>query len=113
MGGTTMFGDDLGGADDAKSTKKADGEARVKRPDRRQSLFRPQTFDQLIPSDHRARGIVKFIEELDLTAFYASVKSRGSEPGRPATDPAMLIALWLFATSEGVGSARQLERLCE
>ncbi|MBZ0151732.1 MAG: transposase, partial [Planctomycetes bacterium] len=46
-------------------------------------------------------------------AFYASVKSRGSEPGRPATDPAMLIALWLFATSEGVGSARQLERLCE
>lgn len=113
MGGTTMFGDDLGGADDAKSSKKADGEARVKRPDRRQSLFRPQTFDQLIPSDHRARGIVKFIEELDLSAFYATVKSRGSEPGRPATDPAMLIALWLFATSEGVGSARQLERLCE
>lgn len=113
MGGTTMFGDDLGGGDGAKSAKKADGEARVKRPDRRQSLFRPQTFDQLIPPDHRARGIVKFIEELDLSAFYATVKSRGSEPGRPATDPAMLIALWLFATSEGVGSARQLERLCE
>lgn len=113
MGGTTLFGGDLGGAGDAKSTKKVDGEARVKRPDRRQSIFRPQTFDQLIPSEHRARSIVKFVEEMDLALFYDSIQSRGSEPGRPATDPAMLIALWLFATSEGVGSARQLERLCE
>ena len=113
MGGTTLFGGDLGDADAAKSAKKADGEARVKRPDRRQSMFRPQTFDQLIPPDHRARGIVKFVDEMDLTRFYNSIRSRGCEPGRPATDPAMLIALWLFATSEGVGSARQLERLCE
>jgi len=108
-----LFGGDLGDGGDAKSAKKADGEARVKRPDRRQSLFRPQTFDQLIPSDHRARGIVKFVEELDLTQFYEGIRSRGSEPGRPATDPAMLIALWLFATSEGVGSARQIERMCD
>jgi len=113
MGGTTLFGDDLGGSKSQIKVKKDDGEARVKRPDRRQSVFRPQTFDQLIPSDHRARGIVKFVEELDLAPFYTSIKSRGSEPGRPATDPAMLIALWLFATSEGVGSARQLERLCD
>jgi transposase len=113
MGGTTLFGGDLGDAGGSKSAKQADGEARVKRPDRRQSLFRPQTFDQLIPSDHRARGIVKFVEELDLSLFYEGIRSRGSEPGRPATDPEMLIALWLFATSEGVGSARQLERLCD
>lgn len=113
MGGTTLFGDDLGGSNGQVKSNKDDGEARVKRPDRRQSMFRPQTFDQLIPSDHRARGIVKFVEEMDLAGFYASIRSRGSEPGRPATDPAMLIALWLFATSEGVGSARQLERLCD
>lgn len=113
MGGSTLFGDDLGGCEGKGRAKKADGEARVKRPDRRQSIFRPQTFDQLIPPDHRARGIVKFVEQMDLDAFYASIKSRGSDPGRPATDPAMLIALWVFATSEGIGSARHLERLCE
>ena len=113
MSTRSLFGDDLGGKDEKKKVKQVAGEARVKRPDRRQSVFRSQTFDQLIPPDHRARGIVNFVEELDLSLFYESIRSRGSEPGRPATDPAMLIALWLFATSEGVGSARQLERLCD
>ena len=113
MGGATLFGDDLGGSDDKGKTKKVAGEARVKRPDRRQSILRPQVIDQLIPPDHRARAIVKFVEQMDLDAFYAAIKSRGTDPGRPATDPAMLTALWLFATSEGVGSGRQVERLCE
>lgn len=113
MSTKSLFGDDLGGKDTKGKAKKAEGEARVKRPDRRQSVFRPQTFDELISPDHRARGIVKFVDEMDLEPFYAPIKSRGSDPGRPATDPAMLIALWLFATSEGVGSARHLERLCE
>jgi|JRYL01.1.fsa_nt_gb transposase len=113
MGSTTLFGDGFGKADGGKPRKKVDGEARVKRPDRRQAIFRPQTFDELIPSDHRARSIAKFVDEMDLSKFYDGIRSRGEEPGRPATDPAMLIALWLFATSEGIGSARQLDRLCE
>ena len=113
MGGSSLFGGDLGALSERVSAKKVEGEARVKRPDRRQSVFRPLVFDELIPSDHRARGIVNFVDGLDLAAFYEGIKSRGSEPGRPATDPAMLVSLWLFATSEGVGSARQLERLCE
>jgi transposase len=113
MGGKTLFGDDLEGDSGKKRAKKAQGEARVKRPNRRQSILRPQVIDELIPSDHRARAIVKFVEQLDLDAFYDAVQSRGSEPGRPATDPAMQISLWLFATSEGVGSGRQLERLCD
>lgn len=50
---------------------------------------------------------------MDLERFYASIKSRGNDQGLPATDPAMHIALWLFASSEGIGSARHLERLCE
>jgi transposase len=113
MGAKSLFGGDLDDASGKRRAKAGDGEARVKRPNRHQSVFRPQTFDELIPADHRARGIVKFVEEIDLDAFYATIKSRGSDPGRPATDPQMLIALWLFATSEGIGSARQLERLCE
>jgi len=113
MGGTSLFGDDLGTPEGKGEAKQATGAPRVKRPDRRQAILRPQVIDQLIPPDHRARAMVKFIEQLDLEAFYAPIKSRGDEPGRPATDPAMLIALWLFATSEGVGSGRQLERLCD
>lgn len=113
MGTKSLFGDDLGESESKAKTKKVVGEARVKRPDRRQSILRPQVIDQLIPPEHRARAIVKFVEQMDLSAFYAPIKSRGDEPGRPATDPAMLIALWLFATSEGIGSGRQLERLCD
>jgi transposase len=52
------------------------------------------------------------VERLDLAAFYEEIASRGSDPGRPATDPMILLALWLYATAEGVGSARELERLC-
>jgi transposase len=113
MGTKSLFGGDLDDADGKRKAKSGEGEARVKRPNRLQSVFRPQTFDELLLADHRARAIVKFVEQLDLDAFYATIKSRGSDPGRPATDPQMLIALWLFATSEGIGSARQLERLCE
>src|SRR5947207_3772078 len=113
MSGRSLFGDDLGTPEGKDKSKQKTGAPRVKRPDRRQSILRPQVIDHLIPCDHRARAIVKFVEEMDLTAFYAPIKSRGDEPGRPATDPAMLIALWMFATSEGVGSGRQLDRICE
>ena len=113
MGGKTLFGDDLPAPQPKKRDSKPQGAPRVKRPDRRQSLLRPQVIDEMIPSDHRARAIVDFVSQLDLDSFYDAVRSRGTDPGRPATDPAMLIALWLYATSEGIGSGRQLERLCE
>lgn len=112
MGDQGLFGD-LGGDRSGKKQKRSEGAPRVKRPDRRQSLLRAEVIDQLLPIEHRARAIVAAVEQLDLSAFYAGIAARGSDPGRPATDPAMLIALWLFATSEGVGSGRQLERLCE
>lgn len=112
MGDQGLFGD-LGGDRSSKKQKRSDGAPRVKRPDRRQSLLRAEVLDQVLPLDHRARAIVAAIDQLDLSAFYEGIAARGSEPGRPATDPAMLVALWLFATSEGVGSGRQLARLCE
>ncbi len=69
MGGARMFGDDRGGSESKSKATKAEGEARVKRPDRRQSILRPQVIDRLIPPDHRARAIVKFVEQLELEAF--------------------------------------------
>ena len=70
-------------------------------------------LDGLLPADHRVRAVWGFVEELDLSEFYAQIGSRRHGAGRPAADPAVLLALWLFATLEGVGSARRLAELCE
>jgi len=70
-------------------------------------------LEGLLPSDHRARIVWRFVESLDLSRFYAVIKSREGDAGRPAADPAVLLALWLYATIEGVGSARELDRLAE
>jgi transposase len=80
---------------------------------RNQLAWRSVDLDGTIGADHRARVIWKVVERLDLSAFYAEIKSRGEQAGRPATDPKILLALWLYATTDGVGSARELERLCE
>jgi transposase len=86
-------------------------EARFIRADRQQTRWDFVDLEGLLPSDHRARIVVNFVEGLDLSELYAAIKAREGEPGRPPPDPAVLMALWLYATIEGVGSARQLERL--
>jgi transposase len=88
-------------------------EARVVRPDRRQLRWDMIDLEGLLPANHRARLVWSFVESLDLSELYERVKSREGEAGRPAADPAVLLALWLYATIEGVGSARELERLAQ
>ena len=89
------------------------GEARVIRADRSQTHFDFIDLEALLPADHRARIVWSFVESLDLSALYEGIKSREGEAGRPPPDPAVLLALWLYATVEGVGSARELERLAQ
>src|SRR5215469_11466934 len=88
-------------------------EARVVRPDRSQLSWEMIDLEALLPADHRARVVWQFVETLDLQALYDAIGSRGFAAGRPAADPAVLMALWLYATVEGVGSARELARLVE
>jgi transposase len=76
-------------------------------------VFRPEVLDDLLPADHRIRSIWSLVDKLDLSGFYAAIQARGTQAGRPATDPKILAVLWLYATSENVGSARQVARLCE
>jgi len=85
-------------------------EARVVRPDRRQLRWDMVDLEGLLPGDHRARVVWSFVESLDLVELYDQVRSREGEAGRPA---AVLMALWLHATVEGIGSARELERLAQ
>jgi len=89
------------------------GPPRLRRPDRNQSLMQTCWLDEMLPADHQARTVWAVVEKLDLTPFQESLKARGSDPGRSATDPKLLVALWLYATVEGIGSGREIARLCE
>ena len=89
------------------------GKARLLEPQRDQLELRSMDIDSLIGEDHAARLIWAYVEQLDLAVLEDAIKSREGRAGHPAITPRLLLALWLYATSEGVGSARALERLCE
>jgi transposase len=59
-----------------------------------------------------ARQVWAYVEGLDLSVFYKQVRTTVRSSGRSAIDPAILMSLWLYATLDGVGSARLLDRLC-
>jgi transposase len=85
---------------------------RLRRPDRSQMAFVMQSPDDLIPGNHPARAVWALGGKLDLSAFHEPIKAREGVCGRDATDPRLLFCLWLYAATRGVGSARELARLC-
>lgn len=85
---------------------------RVLRPDRRQIMLDTVDLESQLPDDHMARTVWTFVETLDVSPLEAGIKSREGTPGRPTPDRRLYLALWLYATLDGVGSARELERLC-
>lgn len=87
------------------------GGARVVTADRSQLSWDLLDLEAMLPRDHRARIVWSFTGSLDLGPFYAAIGSREGVAGHPAADPRVLLALWLYATLEGVGSARALARL--
>ena len=70
------------------------------------------SLDQLLTPDHPARAVWSFAQGIDLSPLYNAIKATRNRPGHPHVDPRILFALWLFATIDGVGSARELDRLC-
>jgi len=100
----------------AAETTAPDGAAarnlRLRRAQRDQVTPVPARLEALLPEDHLARLIWQAVTRLDLSAFYAGVVVEEGERGQAATDPMILVALWLYATSQGVTSARALARLC-
>lgn len=88
------------------------GTPRLRRADRQQIVFRAAPLDSLIADDHTARIVWDYVEGLDLAPLYDGIRAVEGGPGRPPIDPRILMALWLFATIEGVGSARRLDALC-
>ena len=84
---------------------------RLRSPDRT-AVLDATPINGLLDDDHQARVVWEFCRQLDVTPLTAPLRSRDGRPGRAALDPRLAIALWLYAILEGVGSARQLARLC-
>lgn len=72
----------------------------------------PVKLDELIPPDHPVRAVWEMVQQLDLEPLIRQIKSVAGHAGRPAIDPAILVALWIYATIEGISSARELARSC-
>ena len=88
-------------------------DARVKRAQRGQITWGRVDLDAEVPADHEVRAIAAVVDQLDLRGLYADVRARGEIAGAPATDPKILLGLWVYATRDGVGSGREIARLVE
>jgi transposase len=88
------------------------GKVRVASPERTQVKLVPLALEALIAADHPARTVWQFVSGLDLKMLYDEVQSVEGRAGRPAIDPALLLALWLYGLADDVRSSRELEQLC-
>jgi transposase len=89
------------------------GRPRLRCAVRDQIVMHYEALDDLIPADHPARLIWKYVDGLDLSPLLDQFLAVEGEVGRAGTDPRILLSLWLYATIEGIGSARELDRLCQ
>lgn len=103
---------DLGPPQPCAAAAPAGAAPRLRRPQRAQGEMRVASLDQLLPGDHLVRVVWDYVSGVDVTPLLQPIKALSGEPGRDATDPRLLLALWLYATIDGVGSARTLDGLC-
>src|ERR671924_93554 len=86
---------------------------RLRTPERRQMGWVTECLDDLVSGEHAVRMVMAVVEKLDMSGFCEPIKAREGSAGRDATDPRLLVALWLYACIRGIGSARELARRCE
>jgi transposase len=84
----------------------------VRVPERGQVDLHWAALDEMIAGDHPVRAVWSFVARLDLCPLYEAIKAREGVPGHPPASPELMMALWLWATVDGVGSARRLDQLC-
>lgn len=109
---STLFASPEADAAESAVARPPGGRPRVQRANRRQVAMRTLSLDALLPEDHQARLVWEYVDSLDLTPLYQQIRAVEGRAGRDPIDPKILMALWLYATLQGVGAARQLDRLC-
>jgi transposase len=94
-----------------KST--ARGRLKLRSVDRQQTVLASIYVEELIPADHKARAIWQLVGTMDLTRFRTPLRTAEGSAGRPAWDPYLLVSLWVYAVSEQITSAREIERVMQ
>ena len=100
-------------SDSSAAERRRIGAPRLRTAQRDQIQWIARDLDGSLPEDHRARLLWDLTGRLDLAKFFDPIQARGRGPGAPATDPRILLTLWLLATSEGVAEASEVARLCK
>jgi len=85
---------------------------RLRAVNRCQMVLRPTDVEQLIEAHHSARAIWEIVGQQDLDGFLEAIEAVEGVAGRSAWDPRLLISVWIYAYTTGVGSAREISRLC-
>lgn len=103
---------------DARVPKKEEFEhirpgVRLRTPERQQMGWVAQCADDLVAAEHPVRMVMAVVEKLDVSRFCEPIRAREGQAGRDATDPRLLVGLWLYGSIRGIGSARELARRCE
>jgi transposase len=88
------------------------GSRRLRHAVRNQIELQECSLDELLPEDHQARVVWEYVSGLNLSELERQIQAVEGGPGQAPADPRILLALWLYATLRGVGSARELNRLC-
>jgi len=93
-------------------SEKSNGKPRLKHAVRNQVEMIMKSLDELLPKEHLARDVWQYVEKLDVSVALRKIKSVEGNAGRPAIDPKILLAIWLFGTLKGIGSSRVIEQYC-
>jgi transposase len=88
----------------------SDASPRFEPINRQQIVLEPLDVEQLIPENHAARSIWSILARLDLSRFQGQIKAVEGHAGRNVWEPRLLIAVWIYAYSRGISSAREIER---
>ncbi|HEX6824984.1 MAG TPA: transposase, partial [Nitrospiraceae bacterium] len=96
-----------------QKSEASDSKPRYEVIDREQLCWRPIDIERLIGAEHPARAVWEFIGRLDLSPYQEDARAVEGQAGRPGWEPRLLISLWVYAYSKGVGSGRGIEELCE
>ena len=89
------------------------GRKRIREANRNQAELKIASLDELIPEDHRVRNVWEYVLQLKISDFHENIKVTENSAGPPTIDPRILLTLWIYATLEGIASARHIARLCQ
>lgn len=107
------YKEDMSEIESGRETQEAKPPVRLRRPERRQMAMVVQCADDLVSAMHPVRMVAAVVAKLDLSRFHEPIEAREGVAGRDATDPELLVGLWLYGCIRGIGSARELARRCE